>query len=168
MEMSAEARLHMIMGTRNGLTRVGPFSSSTWCCSQIVSRPPTPVPTIVPARSGSPRSGSMPPASLTAWSAARAASWTKRSARRTSLARTGCSHRAGRLGGRGLRAARRANRAKMPLARSHRRRPRPGRLRQPACPAPRQCRREHLLQPASELRRHQLVSLADRLHAFEL
>ena len=29
MEMSAEARLHMIMGTRKGLTRVAPFSIST-------------------------------------------------------------------------------------------------------------------------------------------
>ena len=29
MEMSADARLHMIIGTRKGLTRAAPFSNNT-------------------------------------------------------------------------------------------------------------------------------------------
>ena len=82
----------MIIGTRKGLTRSAPFVSSTLSCSQIVSRPPTPVPISVPARSGSPRIASIPPASLTASSAAAAASWTKRSARRTSFGPNRAAH----------------------------------------------------------------------------
>ena len=44
MEISAAERLHIIIGTRNGLTLSAPFVVSTLSCSQSVSRPPTPVP----------------------------------------------------------------------------------------------------------------------------
>ena len=43
----------IIFGTKNGLTRVGPFSMIVVCVFSIVSRPPMPVPRIAPARSGS-------------------------------------------------------------------------------------------------------------------
>ena len=45
------ARLGIIIGTVNGLTRPGPLPSSTWACVSMVSRPPTPEPMIVPMRS---------------------------------------------------------------------------------------------------------------------
>ena len=45
------AMLMMIMGTKNALTRPGPRSSSTWCCSSQVRAPPIPDPMITPTRS---------------------------------------------------------------------------------------------------------------------
>ena len=85
-DTSAAARLPIIIGTRNGLTRRGPFSISTWIWVSRVSRPPTPVPMITPdpVRVGlqPPR---QPPASASASAAATAANWVKRSTRRSSL-----------------------------------------------------------------------------------
>ena len=82
MEMPAAAAFGISIGMRNGDTRSGPRTRLTSTWSSRVCRPPMPVPTSTPIRSGS------PPGSPD-WSRARlaapAASCVKRSARRASL-----------------------------------------------------------------------------------
>src|SRR5688500_1937626 len=86
MEMSPAAMSEMNMGTKNGDTRLGPFSSSRPCCSSKVWMPPIPLPTITPKRSGStPSRCSSSPASRMACTAVPMANWLKRSVRFTSL-----------------------------------------------------------------------------------
>jgi hypothetical protein len=80
--------LTIIIGTRNGLTRLGPRSMWTAIWASSVVRPPTPVPAITATRAGStPRS----PASLMASSAAATPSNPARSMRRTSFGPTWAS-----------------------------------------------------------------------------
>jgi len=61
----------IIIGTRNGLTRIAPFSMRTPICSSRVVSPPTPPPITTPQRAGSVASS---PASLSASAAAPSAS----------------------------------------------------------------------------------------------
>jgi hypothetical protein len=51
-DTAAPGAFDIIIGTRNGETRRSPFSSRTSICSSRVWMPPTPVPKIVPIRSG--------------------------------------------------------------------------------------------------------------------
>ena len=48
MAMRPAARSVSIIGMVNGLTRRGPFLSSTWICSSMVRMPPMPEPTSTP------------------------------------------------------------------------------------------------------------------------
>ena len=45
--------LAIIIGTKNGLTRSGPFSRYSLTCSSSVMSPPMPVPVMTPPRAGS-------------------------------------------------------------------------------------------------------------------
>ena len=53
MEIEAAPAFDIIIGTRNGETRRGPFSWKMRICSSRVCSPPTPVPKITPLRRGS-------------------------------------------------------------------------------------------------------------------
>ncbi|MNN97971.1 hypothetical protein D3C81_2172440 [compost metagenome] len=66
MEIWPEAMLAIIIGIKNGLTRLGPFSIRMVCCSSQVCRPPMPEPTYTPTRSGSAFSPIFKPASFNA------------------------------------------------------------------------------------------------------
>src|SRR5579884_4025293 len=79
-----EAMLMMIMGTKKGLTRWGPRSRRTRCCSSHVRAPPMPVPMMTPMSSPFLRVISSR-ASSSASRVAATAKWTNRSFRRTSL-----------------------------------------------------------------------------------
>src|SRR3954452_14565481 len=74
--------LVIIIGTRKGLTRAGPFSTYTCSCSSSVMSPPMPVPRITAQRAGS-ALGS--PASASASTAAANPSCVTRSRRRASF-----------------------------------------------------------------------------------
>ena len=82
MATMAGVALGIIIGTRNGVTRSGPRSRSSFSWSSIVPRPPMPTPATTAQRAGS-APGS--PASLTESMAAAKPSWALRSTRRTSL-----------------------------------------------------------------------------------
>src|SRR5579864_188864 len=85
-----DAMLMMIIGTKNALTRPGPRSSNTWCCSSQVLAPPIPEPMITPTRSAF--CGVIAkPASSNASRVAAIANWTNRSLRRTSLRSMYCA-----------------------------------------------------------------------------
>jgi hypothetical protein len=82
-ETQPAARLGMIWTIENGLTRSGPRSSSTWMHDSKDLRPPMPVATAAPIRSGSAAMSS--PASASACLAAASARCVKRSIRRDAL-----------------------------------------------------------------------------------
>ena len=84
-----EAMLTMIIVAKKGLTRPGPRSSSTRCCSSQVAAPPIPDPMITPTRSAF-RGVIAKPESSSASRDAASASWTNRSLRRTSLRSMNC------------------------------------------------------------------------------
>ena len=81
MEICPAAALGIIMGTKNGLTRLAPRSRNVASLVSIVSRPPT------PAAMTATRLGSAPssPACSSASAAAAKPSCVKRSTRRTSF-----------------------------------------------------------------------------------
>ena len=83
MAICAAAMLGIIMGSMNGLTRLGPRAPITRTPSSMVARPPRPEPNTTPTRSASAPTSS--PLSATAWRAATTASWANRSMRRASL-----------------------------------------------------------------------------------
>ena len=74
----------IIIGTRKGLTLLGPFASSTFICSNRVVRPPIPLPRIMPISSWLPELIWSLDCSIASWLAA-TASWAKRSMWRASL-----------------------------------------------------------------------------------
>jgi hypothetical protein len=82
MATMAGVALGIIIGTRNGVTRLGPRSMRTRSCSSSVARPPMPTPATTAQRAGS---APVSPASRTASMAAANPSWALRSTRRTSL-----------------------------------------------------------------------------------
>ena len=82
MATCAAPALGMIIGARNGETRLAPRSSSTCCWATRVPMPPMPVPMMTADRSAS---NSLSPLSVTASTAAATVTWAKRSTRRTSL-----------------------------------------------------------------------------------
>src|SRR5436305_4950449 len=89
MEIWPPARLTMIEGMKNGLTRRCPFCTAVRCVSSSVASPPMPEPTITPVRSPSGLSvGSR--ASLSASSVAARPNWMKRSLRRASFLSMNC------------------------------------------------------------------------------
>ena len=81
-ETAAAGALPITIGMRNGETRRGPFSYRTMVWSSIVCRPPMPVPTMTPRRTGSPVGR---PDCAIASAAAAVENCSKRSARRTSF-----------------------------------------------------------------------------------
>ena len=81
-EIIPAAVFGIIIGTKNGLTRLGPRARKVDSFSSMVSRPPTPVAAITADRLGSAPSS---PASLSASAVAPNPSWAKRSTRRTSF-----------------------------------------------------------------------------------
>src|SRR4051794_33649623 len=81
-EIIPAAALGIIIGTKNGLTRLAPRVRNVDSFSSIVSRPPTPVAAITAHRLGSAPSS---PASLSASAAAPKPSCVKRSTRRASF-----------------------------------------------------------------------------------
>ena len=83
METAAAPALDIIIGTRRGETRRGPFSPKTRIWVSRVSRPPTPVPITTPERPGS---ASISPASSRAMAATATLNWANRSSWRASLA----------------------------------------------------------------------------------
>src|SRR5229473_4365882 len=84
--MSAAATFGMYMGTKNGDTRLGPFSNRARAFSSNVWSPPVPVPTMAPTRFRSILSQLFARhASVTACSAAPTANCANRSKRRTSF-----------------------------------------------------------------------------------
>src|SRR5882762_7195677 len=84
--MSAAATFGMDMGTKNGDTRLGPFSNRARAFSSNVCSPPVPVPTMAPTRFKSTPSQLLARhASVTACSAAPIANCANRSKRRTSF-----------------------------------------------------------------------------------
>src|SRR5881397_2343953 len=84
--MSAAATFGMYMGTKNGDTRLGPFSNRARAFSSKVCSPPVPVPTMAPMRFRSTLSQLLARhASVTACSAAPTANCANRSKRRTSF-----------------------------------------------------------------------------------
>src|SRR5882762_8331325 len=84
--MSAAATFGMYMGTKNGDTRLGPFSNRARAFSSNVCSPPVPVPTMAPTRFKSTLSQLLARhASVTACSAAPIANCANRSKRRTSF-----------------------------------------------------------------------------------
>ena len=85
METAAAPALDIIMGTRRGETRRGPFSPKIRIWVSRVSSPPTPVPMMTPDRPGS---ALISPASSMAMSATATANWANRSSWRASLAVT--------------------------------------------------------------------------------
>ena len=78
------AMLPIIMGTKNGEMRPGPFARYLSCSSSILPMPPMPQPMIVPTRYGSISLKSVP-ASCSAWMADATAICVKRSMWRMSL-----------------------------------------------------------------------------------
>ncbi len=92
-DTAAAPALDIIMGTRRGETRRGPFSAKTWIWLSRDSRPPTPVPITTPERPGSAFSS---PASSTAIEATATLNWAKRS---TCLASLAENHRSGSKSG---------------------------------------------------------------------
>ena len=78
----AAVALGIIIGTRKGLTRLGPPLYMMCSCASWVISPPTPVPATTPQRAGS---APMSPASARASAAAANPNWATRSARRASL-----------------------------------------------------------------------------------
>ena len=85
MDTAAAPALDIIIGTRRGETRRGPFSPKIRIWVSRVSSPPTPVPMMTPERPGS---ALISPASSRAMSATATANWAKRSSWRASLAVT--------------------------------------------------------------------------------
>ena len=82
MARMAGVALGIIIGTRNGVTRVGPRSMRTFSWSSSVARPPMPTPATTAQRAGS---APVSPASRKASIPAAKPSWALRSTRRTSL-----------------------------------------------------------------------------------
>ncbi len=83
--MNAAVALDIIIGTRNGLTRMAPRWEYLAICSSSVMRPPTPVPDTTPILAGS---ASRSPAWAKASTAAANPSWVTRSRWAASLALT--------------------------------------------------------------------------------
>ena len=81
-EITPAVAFGIIIGTKNGLTRAGPFSKNTLQFSCMVVRPPTPVAATIAHRSGSAVSS---PASASASAAAPKPSCVTRSCRRRSF-----------------------------------------------------------------------------------
>ncbi len=81
-EIIPAAAFGIIMGTKNGLTRLAPRSRKVASLISMVSRPPTPVAAMTAQRLGSAPSS---PASASASAAAPNPSCVKRSTRRTSF-----------------------------------------------------------------------------------
>ena len=78
MEMVPLAELEIILGMVNGLSRLGPRSMYTVCCSSQVISPPMPLPTIEPQRKRSSLEKSRPDSAMASLAAA-TANWAKRS-----------------------------------------------------------------------------------------
>ena len=76
--------LEIIIGTKNGEIRLGPFSRYVLCCCWVISKPPMPQPMITPARYGS-TSFISEPQSASASLAATTANWVNRSIWRISF-----------------------------------------------------------------------------------